>query len=209
MLDCSLREADIALTKPASFAVALAFILVTPSAWAGPLHDAAREGKEDTLARLIAEGADVEAVDDSALTPLVTASLAGQKRAVEVLIDNGADPRGQDGKGFTALHAAAYAGHLEIVVLLMAHGVDIDDQQNKARITPLHAAVEGDFRAIAEVLLAQNVVVDVEDGSGWTPVMRATFKSYPEMVKLLRDHGAPCSKNAGKTFLDYCMNAGP
>ena len=198
-----------ALTRAASFAVALAFILVTPSAWAGPLHDAAREGDEDTVARLITEGADVEAVDDSALTPLVTAALAGHKRVVEILIDNGADPRGRDGKGFTALHAAAYAGHFDIVVLFMAHGVDINDQQNKARITPLHAAVEGDFRAIAEVFLVRNVVVDVEDGSGWTPVMRATFKSYPKMVKLLRDHGATCSKNAGKTFLSYCMNAGP
>ena len=209
MMDCNLRGAGMALIKAASFAVALAFILATPSAWAGPLHDAARDGDEDTVAHMIVEGADVEAVDHNALTPLVTAALTGHKRVVEVLIDNGADPRGRDGKGFTALHAAAYAGHLDIVVLLMAHGVDINDQQNKARITPLHAAVEGDFRAISEVLLARNVVVDVEDGSGWTPVMRATFKSYPEMVKLLRDHGATCSKSAGKAFLSYCMNAGP
>ena len=108
-----------------------------------------------------------------------------------------------------ALHAAAHAGHLDIVNLLIDHGVDINDQGNKARITPLHAAVEGDFRSIVEVLLARNVVVDVEDGSGWTPVMRATFKSYPEMVKLLRDHGATCSEDAGEAFLSYCMTAGP
>ncbi len=189
--------------------VAVVTILLAVSAWAGPLHEAAREGDTATAKRLIAEGANVQEIDsEAALTPLIEAALAGNKDMVVMLIDSGADPSGRDGKGFTALHAAAYKGHLNIVVLLIDKGVDVNDHKNKAGVTPLHAATEGNFRDVAEVLLAQKVEIDVEDGSGWTPVMRATFKSYPEMVKLLRDHGATCSKSAGKGFLDYCMTAG-
>lgn len=197
------------VTALVSLSAALAVTLFAAPAWAGPLHDAAREGDIAAVKRLITGGADVQEIDDdTALTPLVTAALAGHKDIVELLIENGADPDGRDGKGYTALHAAAYGGHLDIVVLLIDRGVDPNDHHNKAGITPLHAAVEGNFRDIVAVLLAKNVDVEVEDGSGWTPVMRATFKSYPEIVKLLRDHGAACSKDAGKAFLEYCMTAG-
>jgi uncharacterized protein len=208
-LGTPIREGAMKIKVLVSLSAALAVTVLVASAWAGPLHDAAREGDIAAVKGLITGGADVQEIDDdTALTPLVAAALAGHKGIVELLIESGADPSGRDGKGFTALHAAAYGGHLDIVVLLIDRGVDPNDHQNKAGITPLHAAVEGDFRDIVAVLLAKHVDVDVEDGSGRTPLMRATFKSYPEMVKLLRDHGATCSKNAGKAFLEYCMTAG-
>lgn len=192
-----------------SLSAAPIIILLATSTWAGPLHDAAREGDIDKVRRLITEGADVQAIDkETALTPLIEAALAGHRDVAVLIIESGADPSGQDGKGFTALHAAAYTGHLDIVMLLIKQGVNVDDHKNKSGVTPLHAATEGNFLDIAKVLLSQDADINIEDGSGWTPVMRATFKSYPEMVKLLREHGATCLKNAGEKFFTYCMTAG-
>lgn len=194
--------------KTYGFLTALAAIAFSAApVRAAPLHDAARQGDNAAVARLIQAGADAQAFDDSALTPLVTAALAGQADTVDWLIEHGADPSGRDGNGFTALHAAAHAGHFEIVELLVERGVDINDQQNKAGLTPLHAAAEYDFLDIAALLLAQGAETDLEEGSGWTPIMRASFRSHAVMVKLLRDHGATCLEG-GDPFSDYCMTAG-
>ncbi len=90
-----------------SLAIALWIGLITMPAWAGPLHEAVRDGDSAAAERVIAAGADVEAQDESALTPLVAAALAEHKETVALLIAKGADPRGRDSNGFTALHAAA------------------------------------------------------------------------------------------------------
>lgn len=196
------------MRTPKLIAIALCFGLITTPAWAGALHEAVRDGDTAAAERLIAAGADIEARDEAALTPLVASALAGHKEAVVLLIAKGADPHGRDGNGFTALHAAAHAGHLDIVVLLIDLGVNINDQQNKVKITPLHAAAERDFREIAEVLLVRGADVDLKAGTGHTPVVMATLKAHAEMVKLLRIHGADCAKIRSTKFRNYCMNAG-
>ncbi len=208
ILEFKLRGRVISVRIPERIAIVLFVGLIAAPAWAGSLHEAVRDGDSAAAERLIAAGADVEALDDAALTPLVTAALAGHNETVVLLIDKGADLRGRDGNGFTALHAAAHAGHLDVVNLLINHGVDINDQQNTAKITPLHAAAERDFREIAEVLLDQGATMDLKSLTGHTPVVMATLKGHAEMVKLLRDHGANCSKIRSKRFREYCMNAG-
>lgn len=190
-------------------ATLLAALVPAAAPWAGELHQAAREGDSAAAERLIASGADVQEIDsDTALTPLVEAALAGNEDVVVLLIRKGADPRGRDGKGFTALHAGAHMGHVEVVELLLEQGVDLDDQENIARITPLHAAAERDHRDVARVLLVKGAEVDLKTGSGHTPAFMAVLNDHPEMVKLLREHGADCSHIRSKKLREYCMNPG-
>ena len=189
------------------FAIAV-FVLLAVPAWAGQLHDAARNGDRATVERLIAEGADVQEIDsETALTPLVEAALAGNKEIVILLIEKGADPAGRDGKGFTALHASAHMGHVNIVELLIEQGVDVNDQDNTSRIAPLHAAAERDYQDVARVLLLNDVNLNLKSKTGHTPVIMAVLNQHDEMVKLLRDHGEDC-KFRSKRFSEYCMNAG-
>lgn len=184
-------------------------IILIASARAESLHDAARNGNTETVKRLIAEGADIQAIDsETALTPLVEAALAGDREIVVLLIEKGADPAGRDGKGFTALHAAAHMGHVDIVELLIDQGVDLNDQQNTSKITPLHAAAERDYQDVAKILLLRGAEIDPKTGSGHTPAFMAVLNGHPDMVKLLRDHGAQCSHVRSKKFKEYCMNAG-
>jgi ankyrin repeat protein len=189
-------------------AIALCVVLVMTPAWAGNLHEVVRDGDTSGAERLIAAGADVEAQDEAALTPLVTAALAGQRETMILLIDKGADPRGRDGNGFTALHAAAHTGHLDIVEMLIDHGLDINDQENMAGITPLHAAAERGYRDIVDILLRHGANVHVKSGTGHTPVVMAVLNAHAGTVKLLRDHGADCTKIKLARYHDFCVNAG-
>jgi len=189
-------------------AIALCLILTASPSWAKSLHEAVRDGDILAAEQLISEGEGVEEQDEAALTPLVTAALAGQMESVVLLIDKGADPSGRDGNGYTALHAAAHAGHLDVVELLIGYGVDTNDQENKAGIAPLHAAAERGFQDIAELLLREGADVGVRTPTGHTPVVMAVLNTHPAMVKLLREHGANCSKIKLVKYRKYCMNAG-
>ena len=139
---------------------------------------------------------------------LINAALAGDYDAVKFLLGQGLQVNGRDARGYTALHAAAYTGRLDIVQLLVENGADINDQNNDTRLSVLHAAAQTNNLAEAAYLLANGARLDVADDGGFTPIMRATLKSYPEMVRLLRSYGGKCEDKAGTEFLNYCMNAG-
>ena len=101
-------------------------------AFAGPLHDAARNGDLEKARALIDDGAVIEAQSDRGETPLILAILAGQREVVELLIEKGAAIDGRNAGGFTPLHAAAYAGDAAIAELLIERGADVND----ARVRP-------------------------------------------------------------------------
>lgn len=184
---------------------------------AGPLHEAAVAGDDVALTVLLEGGASVQASDEAGLTPLIIAARAGHSKTVALLVSRGADPRGRDEKGLTALHAASHSGQLGVVTVLLEQGVDVNDQKNRFGLTPLHAAAEANYLEIAQRLLDAGARTGRPDSSGWSPVMRATFREHPDMVKLLRDHGAKCTGRADmfgiipaglKPFISYCMNGG-
>ena len=84
----------------------------------------------------------------------------------------------------------------------------IDDQDNKAKVTPLHAAAEQDHLDIAKLLIDRGARMDLRELNGWTPLVRASFKTYKEVVKLLRRYGARCDPPdlMGDSFHRFCMN---
>jgi hypothetical protein len=146
--------------------------------------------------------------EESPESLLVNAAREGNLSAAAFLLDQGLNVNERDARGYTALHAAAYEGHLEVVELLTERGAMVDDQQNTERIAALHAAAETNRLAIAAYLLGSGADVNPVQAGGWTPIMRATFKGYAEMVKLLRNYGGQCADGAGESFYDYCLTAG-
>jgi ankyrin repeat protein len=177
---------------------------------AAPLHEAVTNGDIEGAAQLIQRGAALEEVDEDGETPLTAAALAGESVIVELLIEHGAQVNGRNAGGFTALHAAAYNGHITIVEVLLDHDADINDQDNKAKIAPLHAAAEKDHLKVAELLIDRGARLDLKELNGWTPLARATFKRYGEMVVLLRQHGGVCpsSTAVGDGHSGFCQNPG-
>ena len=152
----------------------------------------------------------METIDEDGETPMTAAALAGKEAIVGLLLKNGAAIMGRNEGGFTALHAAAYKGFDLIVEVLLANGAEINDLQNKAMITPLHAATERRHATTAKYLIERGAHVDIKELNGWTPLVRATFKQYHELVLLLRSHGAKCPTpfEVGPNSSGYCLNPG-
>ena len=71
-----------------------------------PLHDAVLKGNLDEAAKLLDDGADVNAANDQGNTPLHFAALSGSADAVTLLVDKGADEAAANQDGKTALDIA-------------------------------------------------------------------------------------------------------
>jgi len=85
---------------------------------------AAKANDVSELARLLAEGADIDARDARGYSPLMLAAYAGQREAFDYLLERGADPNSTDGAGNTVLMGVAFKGHLEMLERLLAAGAD-------------------------------------------------------------------------------------
>src|SRR5262245_33712169 len=103
-------------------AIAAIGFVAAASAFASPLHGAARSGDIDQLRKLLDAGGKLEDRDGTKETPLISAALAGQAEIVAELIKRGADVTARNDRGLTALHAAAYHGDLASVQALVGAG---------------------------------------------------------------------------------------
>lgn len=119
-----------------------------------PLHYAARYGHKDVAELLLAEGADVNAKDDFAHTPLHHAAQAPIQRSaatVELLIAHGADANAKDYFVKTPLHYAAISGDAFVAELLLAKNTDVNAIDREG-VSALHDAIKKGHRDIAEIL---------------------------------------------------------
>ena len=90
------------------------------------LWHAARTGDLQAMKRYIAEGADVNAPDESLnISPLAWSASHGQTEATRLLIENGADVNIKDDNGSTPLHGAAVFGRVDVAKLLIQNGANL------------------------------------------------------------------------------------
>jgi len=84
---------------------------------------------------------------------LVEAAEAGTIEQIELLLARGADVNAQTQEWPSALHMAAREGKLEAVALLIRHGAQVNLEDLRNGFAPLHCALYGNHRDVAELLI--------------------------------------------------------
>jgi ankyrin repeat protein len=148
--------------------------------------DAVNGNQVARVKELIAQGADVEELDDHRDAPLVIAAYKGYVAVLQLLLDAGADVRAVDPEmQAKALHAAAYAGRTEAARLLIARGIDIDKQGPFNGYTALHDAIWQNHIATAEVLIDAGANLALKTNDGETPLDLARKRGRREIAALI------------------------
>lgn len=146
-----------------------------------PLHAAVEGGCLPAIRRLLAAGADVNAVNRLGHSPLLVALTSENLAANAVLVDAGAR------MGF--LEAVA-AGEWEMATRLEVTPGLLLDAPVAGMETPLMGAVARGRIDLVSLLHARGVSLD--SGTVWigTPLDVAALTGQPEMVRWLLEHGA-------------------
>lgn len=159
-----------------------------------PLHTAAQLGSVDLIQKLLAKGANVNALTPKSTpggrggggggfrfapageqTALMMAAKANQPDAMRALVAGGADPKLKASDGSTLLMSAAGSGHIEAVQY--AYELDPDTKVvNNQKSTVMHAAVTGtgsvpqpEICKVVEFLASKGAPLNDKDARGRTP----------------------------------------
>jgi ankyrin repeat protein len=164
-------------------------IFSTDSKGDTPLHWASCNSHKEVIEFLLANKANINAVDSGGLTPLHCA-VGGydRKDVAELLLANRADINAKNSIGWTPLHFAAAKGYKDVVALLITHQADVNAKDNKGW-TPLHDAAIAGYAEVAELLLANHADVNAVDNRGSTPLHEATTRGNRIVAEVLRNHG--------------------
>jgi hypothetical protein len=168
------------------------------------LLSAASSGDTAAAARLLGQGADVDAKNNQGDTALLLAVKSGRIDTAKLLIEKGANIETKNNVGETALIAACTAGHAEIAQLLVEKGAATDTRDDGGA-TPLMYAGLGGNTAIIDLLLTKGANINAQDDKGETPLMYAASAGSVDAVKLMLHKNAnPATKDHnGQTALEY------
>ena len=170
-----------------------------------PLHHAAITGDVEAIAQLLAQGANIEAVDDAKWTPLICAASAGRAGAVALLLHSKAAVNARTATGTTALTHAAGKGHLDVVNALLAAGADPAVQDHSGSSALHRSAGVGAAEVLrALCVAAPRSALELVDKLGCTPFHVSVEERREECVMVLAEAGANirCKNSAGEVALE-------
>lgn len=161
------------------------------------LISAASLGDVPEIERLLSQGADVHARDDTGgTTPLIAAAYGNHVEAARVLIEAGADVNVKDETQQSAylISTSEVGDDPRLLELTLANGADVHslDSYNG---TGLIRASERGYDQIVQELLRTDVDVNHVNNLGWTALLEAIIlgdcgPAHTEVVRLLIEAGA-------------------
>jgi len=174
------------------FIVAMVVCAATSTARAAntTLLEAAESGDRATALRLLAQGANPNALSADGATSIMYAAANEDLDLVRALIKAGANVKLKNQFGTSALTEAAIVGSASIIDALIKAGAD-PNTKNPEGETPLMAvARSGNVEAATRLLDGGADINAKEDWGGQSALMWAAAQSQAEMVKLLASRGA-------------------
>ncbi len=181
----SIRNNDLATLKTL---VKSADVNVKDQRESTPLMYAAAYGSLDSMQLLIGAGADVNAKNAFAVTPLHWCTNDINK--VRLLVDKGADVNARSKQAMTPLLIAAlHDGASPVVKLLLEKGANVS-VRGSLNTTPLLSATGANDAASVRLLIEKGADVNAKDLTGQTPLMNAALYGNVEIMKRLLAKGA-------------------
>lgn len=182
--------------------ITAAIALCPALAWGGAqdvdrdLIEAARRGDAAEIARLLAQGAAVDARDGADRTALHHATEGNHVAAALALIEAGADVNASDGVSIdhTPYLMAGARGYLEILSPMLTHDADLASTNGYGG-TALIPACERGFVEVVRVLVEAGTELDHVNRLGWTALLEAVILSdggpaHQQIVAMLLKAGA-------------------
>ncbi len=183
--------------------------------FARPVAGKKRNETSGILDLLIAEGANINMVNNHGKTPLIVVIKNKEVKNVQLLLSRGADPSQSDKRGISPLQYALRTSCVECAGLLLDHGAKIGDglieasRRGKSKFaelfiqkgadvnvrdkkgrTALMMTAESDRLKIAQMLIENRANIDVKDNKGRTALIIAAGNGHLEMVKMLIENRA-------------------
>ncbi|KAL7782787.1 ankyrin repeat-containing domain protein [Trichoderma ceciliae] len=160
------------------------------------LHLAAKNGRVESIAKLLEFKADIEALDDNANTPLHVAVRANQAEATKALLNAGSNINAQNGDQWTPVYTAAYHGIIKSLQILLDYQPDMTIPDGW---TPLHLATYWRNLPAVDLLLQRRGDPTLTTKYGNTALHLAIGEHNVEMVNAMLMHGAKeCINKRGK-----------
>ena len=157
---------------------------------------AAYENDVASARRLVADGADVDAKDDSQQSAylIATSEVGDDPRLLELTLDAGADVNAKDSFNGTGLIRAAERGYATIVARLLETDIDVDHVNRLGWTALLEAVILGEggraHPRTVRLLVDGGADVDVPDESGTTALAHARREGFTAIERILLDAGA-------------------
>lgn len=168
------------------------------------LREAAWQNDVARAAELIADGADVNAKDDTEQSAYLIATSEGYLDLLRLTLAHGADVDAKDSWNGTGLIRAAERGHGHVVGELLQAGID-RDHVNRIGYQAIHEAVifgedTESYHLTIRALIAGGAEFDRPSGSeGQTPLQMAESRGFDGTRRILeaaRDGSAPSDPSA-------------
>ena len=175
-----------------------------------PIHNAAKNGKIDTVRLLIELGADpslpkavahdeeaivrmllqagvnINMTDSDGHTALSRAAWSGRADIVQFLLKRGAKPNKGAGSGDTPLHVAAHCGNINVAKQLIDKGAD-PNRKNIWGSTPLIQAVQSNKINMVKYLVTLGADQNIANDYKTTPLRHAHRLGYSDIVNFLTE----------------------
>ncbi len=177
-----------------------------------PLQWAVFEGNIVEVKRLLAAGADPNAVNDYGVDAMQLAADASDTELLRLLLKAGANPNSVNPDGETVLHLVARSGNLDAAKLLVNAGAQVDARERFGGQTPLMWATARRHPDLVQFLASKGADVNARsavrdylrvataesrakhlDRGGFTPLMYAARENCRECVPILLKHRADVS----------------
>jgi ankyrin repeat protein len=158
-----------------------------------PLHSASasEETPPDVVASLLKLGADVDALDNDNMTPLLCAfEWYGSNEIAQLLMEHGAGVHVRNKKSQTPLHLASRWRHTDVLASLLKLGADVDSSDSDGMTPLLHALVHQNQSSAVKLLLKHGASVHVRNRNGQMPLHLASQSCRSDIVASLLKLGA-------------------